>query len=64
MSKSFLFYLHDAMKICVFVQELSSENKHLARLFYIFNLVRVTGIRFSVDHFITYPCRKACSEEQ
>ena len=40
-------------RVFVFVQELSSENKNLTRLFYIFNLVRVTGCRFPVDHPVT-----------
>ena len=44
--------------VCLFVQELSSENKHLARLFYIFNLVSVTGNRFPVDHFTAHLGRK------
>ena len=35
----------------MFVQELFSEIRHLARLFYPFILVVVNGSRVSVDHF-------------
>ena len=48
----------------IFLGSSSPQNKHLARLFSIFNLVEVTGSRFSADHFSAHLGRKASSEEK